>query len=203
MLFEVSGRPGAFTMRPGSSVGTSVRLKSGRSAVRPRPWPRSLVTPTCSLRSLRGAIVDYLGGRAPPNPPRAAFGGLALAGGGPSFWGRVRLLCRPLPRSPRGTSALPFVVPLPGVCLSDSPSARCLLRRLSFFEPLTPPSRLPFSFFRGASHFPVHFSRPSFLLSFVLLLGSVRPSSVSPASGSSFAVVVSHGPPPPRCRPWS
>src|SRR5699024_3532030 len=25
--------------RPGSSVGTSVRLKSGRSAVRPRPWP--------------------------------------------------------------------------------------------------------------------------------------------------------------------
>jgi hypothetical protein len=24
---------------PGSSVGTSVRLKSGRSAVRPRPWP--------------------------------------------------------------------------------------------------------------------------------------------------------------------
>ena len=26
-------------VRPGSSVGTSVRLKSGRSAVRPRPWP--------------------------------------------------------------------------------------------------------------------------------------------------------------------
>ena len=25
--------------RPGSSVGTSVRLKSGRSPVRPRPWP--------------------------------------------------------------------------------------------------------------------------------------------------------------------
>jgi hypothetical protein len=25
---------------PGSSVGTSVRLKSGRSAVRPRPWPQ-------------------------------------------------------------------------------------------------------------------------------------------------------------------
>lgn len=25
--------------RPGSSVGTSVRLKIGRSAVRPRPWP--------------------------------------------------------------------------------------------------------------------------------------------------------------------
>jgi hypothetical protein len=28
--------------RPGSSVGTSVRLKIGRSAVRPRPWPPSL-----------------------------------------------------------------------------------------------------------------------------------------------------------------
>jgi hypothetical protein len=27
------------TSRPGSSVGTSVRLKIGRSAVRPRPWP--------------------------------------------------------------------------------------------------------------------------------------------------------------------
>jgi hypothetical protein len=27
--------------RPGSSVGTSVRLKIGRSAVRPRPWPLS------------------------------------------------------------------------------------------------------------------------------------------------------------------
>ena len=27
---------------PGSSVGTSVRLKIGRSAVRPRPWPPSL-----------------------------------------------------------------------------------------------------------------------------------------------------------------
>lgn len=30
-------RAGAF--RPGSSVGTSVRLKSGRSPVRSRPWP--------------------------------------------------------------------------------------------------------------------------------------------------------------------
>ena len=30
---------------PGSSVGTSVRLKSGRSAVRPRPWPPPL---TCT-----------------------------------------------------------------------------------------------------------------------------------------------------------
>jgi 3-hydroxypropanoate dehydrogenase len=28
-------------LRPGSSVGTSVRLKSGRSPVRSRPWPRS------------------------------------------------------------------------------------------------------------------------------------------------------------------
>src|SRR5882757_7245697 len=28
--------------RPGSSVGTSVRLKSGRSPVRSRPWPPSI-----------------------------------------------------------------------------------------------------------------------------------------------------------------
>jgi hypothetical protein len=30
---------GSAPVRPGSSVGTSDRLKSGRSAVRPRPWP--------------------------------------------------------------------------------------------------------------------------------------------------------------------
>ncbi len=30
--------------RPGSSVGTSVRLKIGRSAVRPRPWPPQIPT---------------------------------------------------------------------------------------------------------------------------------------------------------------
>ena len=34
--------------RPGSSVGTSVRLKIGRSAVRPRPWP-----PTDDLPSVQ------------------------------------------------------------------------------------------------------------------------------------------------------
>jgi hypothetical protein len=32
--------------RPGSSVGTSVRLKIGRSAVRPRPWPLCLLDET-------------------------------------------------------------------------------------------------------------------------------------------------------------
>ena len=30
-------------LRPGSSVGTSVRLKSGRSPVRSRPWPLNIV----------------------------------------------------------------------------------------------------------------------------------------------------------------
>lgn len=35
---RLQGRAAAW---PGSSVGTSDRLKSGRSAVRPRPWPRS------------------------------------------------------------------------------------------------------------------------------------------------------------------
>ena len=33
-------RSGFRSSWPGSSVGTSDRLKSGRSAVRPRPWPR-------------------------------------------------------------------------------------------------------------------------------------------------------------------
>jgi hypothetical protein len=42
--------------RPGSSVGTSVRLKSGRSPVRPRPWPLS--TPDLRKRSpVRGFFV--------------------------------------------------------------------------------------------------------------------------------------------------
>jgi hypothetical protein len=45
--------PGAqHRSRPGSSVGTSDRLKSGRSAVRPRPWPPSLAPPVrCASRS--------------------------------------------------------------------------------------------------------------------------------------------------------
>ena len=38
--------PRARAHRPGSSVGTSVRLKIGRSAVRPRPWP-----PICARHS--------------------------------------------------------------------------------------------------------------------------------------------------------
>ena len=41
--------------RPGSSVGTSVRLKIGRSAVRPRPWP--LETP--SGATAFGADLSY------------------------------------------------------------------------------------------------------------------------------------------------
>ncbi len=40
---RVAKRGEAFAaLRPGSSVGTSVRLKSGRSAVRSRPWPPAL-----------------------------------------------------------------------------------------------------------------------------------------------------------------
>ena len=45
--------------RPGSSVGMSVRLKSGRSAVRSRPWPRGsvqLVGPDASPNTTRGRI---------------------------------------------------------------------------------------------------------------------------------------------------
>ena len=38
--------------RPGSSVGMSVRLKSGRSAVRSRPWPPTSVQVTCSRAPL-------------------------------------------------------------------------------------------------------------------------------------------------------
>jgi hypothetical protein len=48
---------GAF--RPGSSVGTSVRLKSGRSPVRSRPWPPSRVPFREAISpSLRRTIVE-------------------------------------------------------------------------------------------------------------------------------------------------
>jgi hypothetical protein len=47
--------------RPGSSVGTSVRLKIGRSAVRPRPWPPakidSLLSPVLAHGGTMGARV--------------------------------------------------------------------------------------------------------------------------------------------------
>jgi hypothetical protein len=62
--------------RPGSSVGTSDRLKSGRSAVRPRPWPPSRgVACSASLRSappLRDGGVSS-GGQTPRPPPRRGF----------------------------------------------------------------------------------------------------------------------------------
>src|ERR1700754_1430562 len=45
----LSTKRGVFVERPGSSVGTSVRLKIGRSAVRPRPWPPPLMTRAVSL----------------------------------------------------------------------------------------------------------------------------------------------------------
>ena len=45
--------------RPGSSVGTSVRLKSGRSPVRPRPWPQEM-SPLRGLFIRRGALVAYV-----------------------------------------------------------------------------------------------------------------------------------------------
>jgi hypothetical protein len=38
--------------RPGSSVGMSVRLKSGRSPVRSRPWPPRLVQFNCYFCSV-------------------------------------------------------------------------------------------------------------------------------------------------------
>jgi hypothetical protein len=49
--------------RPGSSVGTSDRLKSGRSAVRPRPWPslfEEAPQRAAGLLSLRGDAGDRL-----------------------------------------------------------------------------------------------------------------------------------------------
>ena len=42
---------GTLPVRPGSSVGTSDRLKSGRSAVRPRPWPPPPASTICSNAS--------------------------------------------------------------------------------------------------------------------------------------------------------
>ena len=41
---------------PGSSVGTSVRLKSGRSAVRPRPWPPPLTCENTCARPIGRAL---------------------------------------------------------------------------------------------------------------------------------------------------
>ena len=58
--------------RAGSSVGTSVRLKSGRSAVRPRPCPRATDAPTGSpagASPVTGRRFRALRVRA-PTPPR-------------------------------------------------------------------------------------------------------------------------------------
>jgi hypothetical protein len=55
---------------PGSSVGTSVRLKIGRSAVRPRPWPPSL-SPGFEHRP----PAETLGGRSAVRPMMSAAGG--------------------------------------------------------------------------------------------------------------------------------
>src|SRR5882757_9579129 len=53
--------------RPGSSVGTSVRLKSGRSPVRSRPWPPGKYGPSeasagtwfaCRVLRYEPAIID-------------------------------------------------------------------------------------------------------------------------------------------------
>ncbi len=58
------------TSRPGSSVGTSDRLKSGRSAVRPRPWPH---LPTSgSAGSLVGPRSPGLGFGLIPAPQQTA-----------------------------------------------------------------------------------------------------------------------------------
>ena len=52
--------------RPGSSVGMSVRLKSGRSAVRSRPWPRLRRDAARSKRfGVSGGLVDLGGGVRP------------------------------------------------------------------------------------------------------------------------------------------
>jgi hypothetical protein len=67
--------PGAqHRARPGSSVGTSDRLKSGRSAVRPRPWPPRVASAarltSFRLRPSRWWRVFW--GRSPQTPPGGA-----------------------------------------------------------------------------------------------------------------------------------
>ena len=47
-------------VRPGSSVGTSVRLKIGRSAVRPRPWPHLGPALIARASGLRSPVVSSL-----------------------------------------------------------------------------------------------------------------------------------------------
>ena len=60
-------------IRPGSSVGMSVRLKSGRSPVRSRPWPQSLCSSTAIYAlSSNSAPSIGLGDGANMGPKRVA-----------------------------------------------------------------------------------------------------------------------------------
>jgi hypothetical protein len=114
--------PGAqHRSRPGSSVGTSDRLKSGRSAVRPRPWPPSSGS-ACSvsfahLRQWR--MVGVFWGPSPQTPRRRGF-----APRTPHRWS-PRILRPPVPsaacsfgrlflRSPVPSAACSFGCPLCG-----------------------------------------------------------------------------------------
>ncbi len=89
--------------RPGSSVGTSVRLKSGRSPVRPRPWPQRTSSNERAPPSRVGPFV-VRAGRGPACV--LVPGGRALLARGTDSR-RVRL---PHPTSPHLRSRAPAVV---------------------------------------------------------------------------------------------
>jgi hypothetical protein len=66
---------GSAPVRPGSSVGTSDRLKSGRSAVRPRPWPHlwlSLTPPSLRDRAVGPILSGFDAGAEDPWMPAFA-----------------------------------------------------------------------------------------------------------------------------------
>ena len=95
--------------RPGSSVGTSVRLKSGRSAVRPRPWPPLLtsgnaVRAHCSL----SARLSFCLIRAPQEPVQPA--GDVVAERRRDVRPAVRLGQHPAPVLPQAAGMLVFAV---------------------------------------------------------------------------------------------
>src|SRR6185503_20746302 len=91
--------------RPGSSVGTSDRLKSGRSAVRPRPWPHL----ADAYQPQTTPATGYTCGNRSPVRAKAQLASCAKASAmarrslGKGFWG----MRQPLGRSDAG-SRFPF-----------------------------------------------------------------------------------------------
>ncbi len=108
--------------RPGSSVGTSVRLKSGRSPVRPRPWPQRTSSSERAPPSRVGPFVvgcpDLVSGSGRAGNPDAA-----VCGGAPAAWAGPRkegLVLTPRPEGEPGPGLPAGRGPKPGRRLGDT-----------------------------------------------------------------------------------